>query len=43
MDAGGGGAFGGGMAGAAQDPVSFLKKPTVMVRIACLVSRVRGS
>ena len=36
MDAGGG-AFGGSMAGASQDPVSFVKKPTVMLRIACLV------
>ena len=34
----GGGAFGGGKAGAAQDPISFLKRPGVIVRICGLVS-----
>ncbi len=32
------GAFGGAKAGGAQDPLVFLKKPIVMVRLAALVS-----
>ena len=39
MDPGGlGGAFGGGKAGGAQDPLTFLKKPIVMIRLSALVS-----
>lgn len=34
MSAGGGGAFGAGMAGAPFDPVQFFKKPQVILRIA---------
>ena len=45
MDPGGGaGAFGGSMAGSgAQDPLTFVKKPTVMLRIACLVRKRKES
>ena len=40
MDPGGGfgSAFGGGKAGAAQDPLTFLKRPPVVVRLTALVS-----
>jgi len=39
MDPGGyGGAFGGAKAGGAQDPLDFLKKPIVVLRLATLVS-----
>lgn len=34
----GGGAFGGGKAGGAQDPLTFLKKPSVVIRLSALVS-----
>ena len=39
MDPGGGfgGAFGGGKAGGAQDPMTFVKRPTVIARICALV------
>lgn len=45
MDPGGfaasaaGGAFGGGKAGGAQDPLTFLKKIPVVVRLSALVSK----
>lgn len=40
MDPGGGfgGAFGGGKAGGAQDPLTFVKRPIVILRITALVS-----
>lgn len=40
MSAGGGGAFGAGMAGAPFDPVQFIKKPQVILRIASTVCYV---
>ena len=39
MDPGGyGGAFGGAKAGGAQDPLTFIRRPIVGLRICCLVS-----
>ena len=39
MDPGGiGGAFGGVKAGGQQDPLTYLKRPTVVIRICALVS-----
>lgn len=35
-----GGAFGGGKAGAPFDPMSFIKKPPVILRALCLVSEI---
>ena len=32
------GAFGGGKAGGAQDPLTFVKRPAVVIRICSLVS-----
>eukprot|EP00096_Caligus_rogercresseyi_P008828 TRINITY_DN2862_c0_g1_i1.p1 TRINITY_DN2862_c0_g1~~TRINITY_DN2862_c0_g1_i1.p1 ORF type:complete len:227 (-),score=69.49 TRINITY_DN2862_c0_g1_i1:1291-1971(-) len=37
---GGGGAFGGGKAGREQDPLIFVKKPAVVLRIAALLSAI---
>ncbi len=37
-----GSAFGGAKAGGRQDPLVFLKKPIVMIRIAALVSQAGG-
>ena len=38
---GGPGAFGGGKAGASQDPVNFVKRPAVIIRICSLVSHIQ--
>jgi hypothetical protein len=37
MDPGGVGAFGGGKAGGAQDPISYVKRPAVVIRITAMV------
>ena len=36
---GGPGAFGGGKAGAAQDPISFVQRPAVIIRVCSLVRK----
>ena len=41
MDSGGfGGAFGGAKASGATDPLTFLRRPIVCMRVCCLVSRI---
>jgi hypothetical protein len=37
MDPGGVGAFGGGKAGGAQDPISYVKRPAVVIRITAML------